>query len=394
MRRNFLTLTLLMLCSLSFGQQSVESLKGEIRRAEEEIKRNTALLKETQASRTAGQRELKLLLGRLDARRKILRALNNQISLFTSDLKKSRNEVDKMRSEREKLTGAYTDMIVESYRNYLLNNYLSFLFASRDFDDATRRIDYMRRYNSMREQRAEQIDSLTKVIAVHMAEVDAKLITLDSTRVVYDHEVKELAGDERQYNKMLGEMRSRESKISKDIASRQAQVKRAQQEIARVVAAEAKKSSGRQLTSEQLRIATELSGKFDQNRGKLPWPVRGGVIIDRYGLHAHPTQRGLTVDNKGVNIAGANGAPVTSVFEGVVANIFFYQGLNNNVMVRHGNYLTVYSNLASVSVKVGESVKLNQVLGRLAGSDTDENSLHFEIWKESVNLNPEVWLLP
>ena len=117
------------------------------------------------------------------------------------------------------------------------------------------------------------------------------------------------------------------------------------------------------------------------------------MIVDRYGVHPHATQKGLMVNNKGVNIASGSGAEVRAVFEGDITQIVFVQGLNNTVIIRHGNYLTTYSNLASVNVKTGDKVTLNQVIGRLSNSDnSDDCVLHFEIWKETENLNPEQWL--
>ncbi len=379
------------------GQKSIDALNREIRQAEEDIRRNTALLNETRKDQASGQRELKLIESRIVSRKKVVKALEGQIGLLEEDLTQSRSSVGKLDREQEQLRGEYAGMIRESYKNYVQSNYLALLFAAKDFDDLTRRIDYMRRYNALRERTSGRIDSLSRVINVHIAEVDVKLAELDKTKAAHTTELASLASDQKQYETTLANLKAQEGKISRQIADKRAQVQRAQKEIARMVAAENKKASSAKSTmsAEQLRVATELTGRFDQNKGKLPWPIRKGVIIDEYGLHAHPTQKGLTVDNKGVNIAGAKGAEVYCVFEGTVANIFFYQGLNNNVMVRHGSYLTVYSNLAAVSVTVGQKVALNQSLGRLSsGNDSEEYNLHFEVWKEAANLNPEQWLIP
>ena len=122
-------------------------------------------------------------------------------------------------------------------------------------------------------------------------------------------------------------------------------------------------------------------------------PVDGGVIIERYGKHKHPTQRHITVVNKGVNIAAPKGAEVFAVFEGEVARVMFINGLNNCVMLRHGDYFTIYSNLASVNVKAGDHVGTNSKLGNLSTSDNpDDHQLHFEVWFHTMNQDPELWL--
>lgn len=127
---------------------------------------------------------------------------------------------------------------------------------------------------------------------------------------------------------------------------------------------------------------------FDQ----LPMPVTG-VIIDHFGVHQHPTQKNLTVNNKGINIAAERGGSVFSVFDGVVSRVVFISGLNNCVMIRHGEYFTVYSNLTNVNVKTGDVVSLNQKIGSLSNSnDNEDNTLHFELWRGTTNLDPEPWL--
>ncbi len=397
MQRLFYLLGLMLCLGLPAAAQTrnIDELNREIQRAEEDIRRNTALLNETKSNQQASQRELKLIQNRITSRRKILAALQSRIRLINSDISDNRGQIRQLESRQDKLKREYAAMIRESYRNYLQNNYLAFIFASKDFTDATRRVNYMRRYNAMRERKAAQIDSLSGVIATHIAELDTKLSELDKTKKEENNTLTTLGKDQKQYQTSLANLKQQEGKLNKEIANSRAQIQKAQKEIERMIAAENRKEGKKTLSAEQQREVRELSGKFDQNRGKLPWPVRGGVIIDRYGVHPHPTQKGVTVDNKGINIAAAKGAEVRSVFEGTVANIFFYQGLNNTVMVRHGDYITVYSNLASVTVKVGDKVSLNETLGRLSsGSDDDEYALHFEVWKQSSNLNPEQWIMP
>ena len=165
------------------------------------------------------------------------------------------------------------------------------------------------------------------------------------------------------------------------------------EQLQRLVAEEARRNAGTKRTAAEERVRVELSNNFEQNEGKFPYPVSDGVIIDRFGKHPHPTQRGLTIDNKGVNIAGEKGAPVRCIFEGTVSRVVFIKGLNNCVMVNHGNYYTVYSNLESVSVKANDAVGRNQVIGNLPSTaNNDDWYLHFELWKGTTFLNPEKWL--
>lgn len=390
--KKFLLVLALIVWSISSFAQNIESLKAEIKRAEEEIRINTALLEKTRKDQKMTQSQLKLIQSRITSRKNIISSLEKQISIINRDIENKNSQVGSLTKELTGLKKAYGDMLYTAYKNYKLNNFLVFLFASKDFNDITKRVAFMRRYNKMRELKAVQIDSVTNRLGTQISQLDSKLNELDVVKTSRSKEVQSMAVDENQYKSAVATLKSTESKLSSTVKAKQAQINKAQQQIQRIIAEEARKSKSIPKSAAEEQYNTELSGRFDQNMGKLPYPVRG-VIIDQYGVHAHPTQKGLTVNNKGINIAAESGAEVRCVFEGVVTRIFFFQGLNNSVMIRHGNYITVYSNLASVSVKTGEKVAINQVLGRLSSEgDSDEHMLHFEIWKETTNLNPSLWL--
>ena len=287
----------------------------------------------------------------------------------------------------------YGNMVYAAYKNYKLNNFLVFLFASKDFNDATRRISYMRRYNRLRQEKAEQIKSIADSLHIQITELETKKDELNKVHENRTQEITSLGKDEKQYKNSLAQINTKAGKLSSEIKQKQSQINKLQQRIQAIIAEEARKNKKQPKSAAQEEYLAKLSGRFDQNKGKLPYPVRGGVIVDRYGIHPHATQKGLMVNNKGVNIASASGSEVHAVFEGTITQIFFVQGLNNTVIIRHGNYLTTYSNLASVNVKTGDKISLNQVIGRLVSSNNDDDCvLHFEIWKETENLNPELWL--
>ena len=386
-------LLFLVLGAGSVGAQSLESLREQIRRAEEEIRINTELLNKTRKDQRMTQSQLKLIQSRIRNRQNIVRSLEKQIDLINTDINGKSDTVKLLTARLDALKEDYASMIRASYKNYKLNNFLVFLFASKDFNDATRRIAFMKRYNRMREIKAAEIDSVSKRLSGEISALDTQRAQLDQTRSSRTRELASLGKDETQYRGAVNQLKARESKISRELRTKKAQIERAQQQIQRIIAEEARKSKATPKSAAQKQADYELSGRFDQNMGRLPYPIRGGVVIDRYGVHAHPTQKGLTINNKGVNIAGERGAAVHCVFEGTVSRIFFFQGLNNNVMIRHGNFITVYSNLASVHVKTGDKVTTGQVIGRIPDSDNDDDCmLHFEIWKETQNLNPESWL--
>lgn len=380
-------------CACSASAQDIKALQDEIRRAEQEIKINNELLNKTRKDQKLSESQLKLIRARIRNRQNIVNSLAKQISLINSDITTKNNTVSSLSDQLAQLKKEYADMLYTSYKNYKLNNFLVFLFASKDFNDATKRVAFMRRYNNMREKKAEKIDSLSKRLSVQITELDSKRTELDKTKVSRSAELSTLGKDETQYKGAVDQLKQKEGKLAREVRLKREQIEKAQSQIQRIIAEESRKSKSSKRTTAEVQYDTELTGRFDQNIGKLPYPIRSGVIIDRFGIHPHPTQRGLTVNNRGVNIAGEAGAEVRCVFEGVVTRIIFLPGLNNSVMVRHGNFITVYSNLSTVSVKTGDKVALNQRLGNISTSDDDsELMMHFEIWKETTNLNPESWL--
>lgn len=373
--------------------QSLESLREEIRQAEKEIEATNVLLSKIRKDQKSTQNELKLIQNRIRNRKNIVSNLNRQTQVISKDIDSKNDTISSLQQELDQLRKEYGEMVYNAYKNYKLNNFMLFLFASKDFNDATRRIAYMRRYNRMRQQKAVQIDSVSRTLNVQVGELQGKKEELDKVRQNRTAEISSLGKDEKQYKSSVDKLKAQAGKLSSDIQKKQSQINRLQQQIQRIIAEESRKNSKESRSAAEEQYITELSGRFDQNRGKLPYPVRGGVIVDRYGIHPHATQKGLTINNKGVNIAAERGASVRAVFEGEVSRIFFFQGLNNSVIIRHGNYLTVYSNLESVAVKNGDKVSLNQVIGQLANSDNEDDCvLHFEIWQETTNLNPESWL--
>ena len=394
-RPRLLLILAALFCALNLAaqNQSLDALRDEIRRAEEEIRATNELLAKTKKDKQVTQNQLKLIQNRIRNRKQIIANLEKQTQVINGDIGTKNDTVHAMQNELTQLRKEYADMVYAAYKNYKLNNFLVFLFASKDFNDATRRISYMRRYNRMRQQKAEQIKSVADSLHVQIGELENRKAELTKVRDTRTQEVSSLGKDEKQYQSSLSEINTKSGKLSSEIRKKQSQINKLQQRIQAIIAEEARKNRATPKSAAQEEYIANLSGRFDQNKGLLPYPVRGGVIVDRYGVHPHATQKGLMVNNKGVNIASGSGAEVRAVFEGDITQIVFVQGLNNTVIIRHGNYLTTYSNLASVNVKTGDKVTLNQVIGRLSNSDdSDDCVLHFEIWKETENLNPKQWL--
>ena len=371
---------LLIICLLAFlareaSCQTLESLREDIKRAEREISITNDLLSKTRKNQQSADKELKLIRNKIRNRRNIISNLEQQAGLLNRNIDEKGSTIASLEQDLARLRKEYGEMVYSAYKNYKLNSFLVFLFSSKDFNDATRRIAYMRRYNRMREQKAARIDSTAASLGREVTDLQNKKSELDKVYQSRNRELASLGKDETQYKASSEKFRNEASRLASTIKQNKKKIEQLQQRIQRLIEAESRKHKAQPRSAAQNEYIAKLSGQFDQNRGKLPYPVRGVIVV--------------TVNNTGINIAAEAGAPVKAVFEGEVSVVFFVPGMNNAVMIRHGDYVTVYANLEAVGVKTGDRVSLNQTIGKLPADDA---FLHFEIWKDQQNLNPELWL--
>ena len=386
--RRLLIICLLALLAREASCQTLESLREDIKRAEREISITNDLLSKTRKNQQSADKELKLIRNKIRNRRNIISNLEQQAGLLNRNIDEKGSTIASLEQDLARLRKEYGEMVYSAYKNYKLNSFLVFLFSSKDFNDATRRIAYMRRYNRMREQKAARIDSTAASLGREVTDLQNKKSELDKVYQSRNRELASLGKDETQYTASSEKFRNEASRLASTIKQNKKKIEQLQQRIQRLIEAESRKHKAQPRSAAQNEYIAKLSGQFDQNRGKLPYPVRG-VIVDGYGKHAHAVRQSVTVNNTGINIAAEAGAPVKAVFEGEVSVVFFVPGMNNAVMIRHGDYVTVYANLEAVGVKTGDRVTLNQTIGKLPADDA---FLHFEIWKDQQNLNPELWL--
>ncbi len=377
--------------TLSFGQ-TIEELDAQIKRAEKEIAKNEKLLKEVTANKKNNQTEVKLLQNKINKRQDVVSSLNKQIKLISNDIATKQKSITSMQGELQRLKGEYGQMVRVAYKNQLVGTPLHFIFSSEDISTATHRLGLLSRYNRALSRRAEEITTKSQEVEAEVGELSVKQADLDKTKSEQQKSISTLNKEKKELDAAGKKLAANEKKISKELKKRREEKKKAQQTLQKIIDEETRKTK-RKMSDAERRAVTALNGRFDQNKGKMLMPVNGGVIIERFGKHQHPTEKHVTVVNKGVNIAAPKGSEVYAVFEGEVARVMFISGLNNCIMLRHGDYFTIYSNLATVSVKAGDRVGTNTKLGTIsAGDNPDDYQLHFEVWFHTINQDPELWL--
>jgi len=388
--RYLLAILMLAVCLSSYGQ-TVESLKRDIERAEAAIRKNNELLQSNKSRQKNSLSNLSLVDGNIKNRKSIIESLDKQTKLIKSDIARNNKSIDTLATELAKLKKEYAAIAVTAYKEYKTGSYLTFIFSASDFNDMTRRAAYIRRHLELRRDKGEEIASVRDRIERETARLHGRQKELDGTLAARNGEVAALTREEARYRNELAALKKEEKNIGASIAENRKVIDRLQKEIRRIIEEQTRKD--REAGAAVGAALSKLTGDFTAAKGRLPYPVAGGAITEHFGIHPHPLQPTLKVDNKGVTFTVKAGSNARAVFAGEVTKVFSLQGMGTTVMVRHGSYITVFSNLAGASVKAGDKVGAGDKIGTVAEAGGG-GSLHFELWKETTPINPEPWFAP
>jgi murein hydrolase activator len=412
------------------NRSDLEKERASIQKEIEDVKRS---LDQTHKNRKQTLGQLALLQKRLRLRQAAISNINQQLNFIQADMNTSWQEIIKLKKELDTLRKQYAESVVYAYENRTNYDYLNFLFASSNFNDAVKRVEYLKSYRTYREQRAENIQKTQVLLQnkidglkIKRIEKDEALVKQNKERQVLEVEKKEkdqvveqLQGQEKELKKEMNAKQRQDQKLGNAIA---AAIRRAREEAIREAKKKAAADAAANLGSnapektEPARNSSSpagagtmpssvkpaikpaaatifnttadiaLSGNFEKDRGHLPWPIASGTIAMRYGPHEYI--KGLVHNNQGITIESPPGTSVTAVFDGDVQSVFNV-GDVSAVMIRHGKYFTTYSNLSTVSVSKGQSVKMGQVLGKLG----DIGQLDFVLSDDKDRtFDPERWL--
>ncbi|QEC51029.1 septal ring factor EnvC (AmiA/AmiB activator) [Anseongella ginsenosidimutans] len=403
-------IVVLLLVSLAGYGQTRAELEKRKQQLEKDIAYTQRILNETQKDKSASLEELQALNSQIRNRQKLINNVNSQINVLDNEIYGNQRQIASLREKLEKLQEEYASMVSFAFRNKNSYSKLMFIFAAKDFQQAFRRIRYLQ---DIGEYRRKQAGYIKETQAALNAEIE-KLKNNKSRQVklLAENEKQRdvLNQDKQQQSAVVSQLQDKEETLKEKLATQQqearrldaaitAAIKREIEEARRKAEAAAKArgeapapevsrgSSALALTPE----AKALSAGFANNRGKLPWPVEAGVIVSRFGRQEHPVLENVIVDNLGVGIKTDPGAVARAVFEGEVTSIVQIGG-NLAVIVKHGEYFTVYSRLKSVLVEQGDKVILKQALGVVRTSPDEGTKVEFQLWKGTVKLNPEYWL--
>ncbi len=383
----------------TFGQTS-NKLKKQEKELKNKIANTKNLIKMTKASEQITIAELAIINHQIAYREELVHNINYQMRKLDDEIEDIEVQTIQIENNLKVLKEEYIKMLQYAYKNRNTDYELFYIFSAESYAEGYQRMKYIEQYATYRTKQVAKIKA-TKIL---LEEKLASLAAIKEEKDMLASEHKEEAGnflkDKQAQQSALIKLKENELELKNDLAKHEAKKKKIAGKIKAALLAEIKKEAAKNKGKVGFEMAPEavaLSKNFTANKGKLPWPVTKGAITEKYGTHAHATLAGVKIDNQGIDITTTLGADVRTVFSGKVSSVFTIPGAGKVVMISHGNYRTVYSNLQEVYVSKGEKVSTKSKVGKLLPAENGKVSVaHLEIWKISSTStkteNPSLWI--
>lgn len=386
------------LYSLQAQTQDKEALTAEKEKIEAQLATTSKLIGEAKNNRNAVNSQMTLINRQIELRERLIRYHQSSIRILEQSVLNADTEIRSLEGHIEGLKEEYAMMIQQAYRMQLANNPLMFVFAAEDFSQAALRFRMLQSYAELRKRQALEISDAQTSLTT-----SKELLSTEKTSVLVALEAQEserdaLNGDRIERAQLVSEIKGEEARLRKTLKAQEKEYKRLSNEIKRIIEAEIEAERASAAGEYALTPAGKIiSEEFEKNKSHFPWPVARGVVTKEFGRHKHPTIAGITVESNGIDITTEQGTKVFSIFGGTVSSVFSFPGAGETVIISHGGYRTVYSNLESLEVSKGDVIARATYLGK-AWTGPKGTTVHFEIWKTSGSerspKDPKSWLHP
>ncbi|MCB9297553.1 MAG: peptidoglycan DD-metalloendopeptidase family protein [Lewinellaceae bacterium] len=394
-------IALLMLLSMALAAplaaQNRQDLENKRQQLLMEIRDTESQLKKTKENKAATLDQYLALQNQIRKRQQLITTLHEEVDYANASISRANEVLDALGKDVIRLKEEYANIIRAAYRHKIQNSFLLFLFSADSFNDAFRRWQYIRQYDRYRKKQARLIVQTQEMLARKASQLEEKLQEKEQLLASQEQQQQLLNRELQDKNRILRELKTSEGRLVAELDEQQKAHDALNQAIEEVIreemarkrrearAADALAGGGPEAPDDNL----PLSNSFKGNQGRLPWPVKNGYITRQFGKQPHPQIRSVQITNNGIDIRTDEQANVYAVFEGKIAGTQFIPGYKNTVIIQHGRYYTVYSNLEEAFVQRGDMVSTREPIGKL-GKDKPE--VHFEVWLEKKRLNPVQWV--
>jgi len=395
-----LIIGLLLSCSSLFAQSDKQK-KLELQRQQvlREMKQINALLFTKKKEEKSAITLIEDINYKVNVRKNLIRITNEQANLLTREINTNQKEITSLRTQLQELKDDYAAMVVKSYKSKSEQSKVMFLLSSSNFQQAYKRLQYIRQYRDYQKEQGEAIKIKTK----ELQDLNIQLSKQkeDKKKLIEENRIakRELESELKQRETLMASIKSDMSKFAAQIKAKKQEAERLDKEIDRLIAeaiAAANKKTGKKSSTGKFILTPEakkLAANFASNKGKLGWPVARGVVKAKFGKGRSLTDSSVEVNHSGIKIATEVNADVKAIFNGVVSSIHVMKRGNPTILIRHGDYITIYHNLSKLYVKKGDQITTGQVIGKVFSNKiTGETLLDFRIYKNNLKLNPESWL--
>ena len=372
------------------------SLQKRKKKLLEEIQFTSKMLEQTNTEKIFSLNQLKTLKQKIEIRSQLIETIQKELGFIKEERTLSLKEKKLLQIELVDLKKDYARLIKQSFKNARHLNRLLFIFSSRDFQQAYKRVSMIKQISEYRKSQATKIESKQE-------EIEQNVARLERHKKIKERLVEETKSEKTLFNQEKNEksiglaaLSEKEKQLKQEVAEKKIKKSKIQKEIQRIIAEEIKKRSEKNKTTSFALTpeAVMLSKSFASNKTILPWPVSKGLVISKFGSQKHPVLSGVSIENNGIEIATETNAACRSVFDGVVSSILTMPNGTIVIMIRHGEYISVYSNLSESYVEKGEQVKTKDLLGMVYTSKSGGVTvIDFQLWKGAQKVDPQTWLM-
>ena len=389
-----------MLLFINFGfSQKNKKEQLELKRIEieKEIKFINELLFSNKKKKKVVFNDIENLSFKIQRKEELVKLTNQQINLLDGEIKQNLKNEKALESDLFEVKKSYQDMILKSYKTKSGKSRLMFLLSSESFFQAYKRVQYIKQFTLFRKKQAMKISSLVGEIGVLNKELKSQKIKKENLLLNNRSVQKSLENEKKESNIIAYDLRKKEKKYINQIAQKQKASLEIDKEIERLIREAIAKSNKEKNKSTNFSLtpeALELSKNFTLNKGKLPWPVIRGVVIQKFGTQPHPVVKTAKIKSNGIIIATVDKEKVKTVFDGTILSILQFKGGNPTILIQHGKYITAYKNLSKVYVKKGEKVFSGQNIGEVFTNNSNgKSTIQFSVFQNTTPVNPLLWII-
>jgi murein hydrolase activator len=388
---------LIFFSAFSLQAQTKEDLEKQRMKLIREIEETSKFLQSTKASKTSTLAELKALETQISNRKKLIENIKQEIDESDRAIGLNRLKQDSLRDVQKLLKEQYAAMLRHDYLRKLSNSKFTYLVSSNSLNTFLLRWRYLRQFDAFISQKEVEIGDLNASIDLSNQQIAEAIENRKKLLLSEENNYTRMQSEIKRKDELLKKLSSDELRISKDLERKSKEREKLNESIEKIILAELaarKAKEAKSGTSDSALPAADarLEKDFQQNKSRLPWPVARGQVSSRFGVQPHPSISGVSITNNGIDISAAFAQDVSAVFEGRVVGVTQVPGYKNMVIIQHGSYYTVYSNLENVIVKKEDNVATGQKIGNIIVDQDGKAEIHFELWSNKTKVDPQQWL--